>query len=142
MHYLFWLGFMWFSHHNAWDKIKRINNSTIIYSLFMMFFASLFPYTTSIVAQNYNNSIAQVMYGIIVLLVSFSNMAISYSLNRSNKTNKFKILYDLNGKSVLLDLIIKIAGLILSLTIYAPAMLYAILISLIVLTITNFLNKS
>lgn len=137
----FWLGLMWFSHHNAWHKIKKINNSTVIYSLFMLFFASLFPYTTSIVAQNYDNSTAQVMYGVIVLLVSFSNMAISHSLNVANHQKMFKALYDLSGTTVLLDLVIKVVGLILSMTVYAPAMLYAILLSLILLSVSNFASQ-
>jgi len=136
----FWLGMMWFSHHNAWNQIKKINNSTVFYSLLMLFFASLFPYTTSIVAQNYNNSTAQVLYGIIVLLVSFSNMAISHSLNVANGKKVFKLLYDVSTKNVLIDLTIKIIGLILSMTIFAPAMLYAILLGLIFLSSTSIVG--
>jgi len=136
----FRLGMMWFSHHNAWNQIKKINNSTVIYSLLMLFFASLFPYTTSIVAQNYNNSTAQVLYGIIVLLVSFSNMAISHSLNVANGKKVFKLLYDVSIKNVSIDLAIKIIGLILSMTVFAPAMLYAILLGLIFLSSTSILG--
>jgi len=136
----FWLGMMWFSHHNAWNQIKKINNSTVIYSLLMLFFASLFPYTTSIVAQNYNNSTAQVLYGIIVLLVSFSNMAISHSLNVANGKKVFKLLYDVSTKNVLIDLTIKTVGLILSMTVFAPAMLYAILLGLIFLSSTSIVG--
>lgn len=134
----FWLGLMWYSHHNAWEKIKKINNATVVYSLLMLFFASFFPYTTSIVANNYNNSTAQVLYGIIVLIVSFCNIAITHSLNVANHTKKFKVLYDLSGTTVLVDLIIKFGGIILSMTIYPPAMLYAIVISLALLSVFNF----
>lgn len=134
----FWLGLMWVSHHNAWHKIQKINMGTVVYTLFMLFFASFFPYTTSIVSQNYNNSTAQVMYGVIVLLVSFSNMAISHSLNVANGKRIFKALYDINTRNVVIDLLIKIVGLILSMTIFAPAMVYAILLSLVFLSLTNF----
>lgn len=129
----FWLGLMWLSHHNAWERIDQINNETIIYSLLMLFFASFFPYTTSLVAQNYNNSTAQVLYGIIVLLVSFSNMAITNSLNKANNTKQFQVLYNMDLRTVLLDLAIKVTGLILSMSVYPPAMLYAILGSVIFL---------
>lgn len=138
----FWLGLMWYSHHNAWHLIDKINNSTVVYSLLMLFFASLFPYTTSIVAQNYNNSTAQVMYGVIVLLVSFSNMAISHSLNVANQQKIFKALYNLSGTAVSLDLLIKFIGLFLSMTVYPPAMLYAILLSLIVLILSGLFGQS
>lgn len=137
----FWLGFMWLSHHNAWHKIKKVNNSTVVYTLLMLFFASLFPYTTSIVAQNFNNSIAQFMYGIVILLVSLSNMGISHSLNVANHGKYFKALYDIDARAVVLDLIIKILGLILTVTIFPPAVLYAILIDVMLLSALELLKK-
>lgn len=75
----FWIGLMWTTHHNNWHKVKSVSNATVSYSLVMLFLASFFPYTTSLVASNFNNVTAQALYGIIVLAVSFSNMAISYS---------------------------------------------------------------
>jgi uncharacterized membrane protein len=137
----FWLGFMWLSHHNAWHKIKKVNNATVVYTLLMLFFASLFPYTTSIVAQNFNNVTAQFMYGVVILLVSLSNIGISHSLNVANHGHYFKALYDLNTWAVVLDLSLKVLGLILTVTVFPPAVLYAVLINVIVLSVSEFLKK-
>lgn len=137
----FWLGFMWLSHHNAWHRIKKVNNATVVYTLLMLFFASLFPYTTSIVAQNFNNVTAQFMYGIVILLVSLSNIGISRSLNAANGKRYFKTLYELDQRAVFLDLGIKVIGLILTITVFPPAVLYSVLINIILLSTSEALRN-
>ena len=57
----FWLGLMWTTHHNNWHLVKKVTNHTVMYSLLMLFVASLFPYTTSLVASNFNNATSQVL---------------------------------------------------------------------------------
>lgn len=128
----FWLGLMWTTHHNNWHAVKKVSNSTVSYSLVMLFLASFFPYTTSLVATNFNNVTAQALYGIIALTVSFSNMAISHSLKKINPQAHFGCLYSLPNESVILDVVIKLIGLIINLTIYAPAMIYAIFIDIFI----------
>lgn len=132
---------MWLSHHNAWHRIQKVNNSTVVYTLLMLFFASFFPYTTSIVAQNSNNVTAQALYGIIILLVSLSNIGISHSLNVANHGKCFQTLYDLNTWAVVLDLSIKVLGLILTLTVFPPAVLYSVLINVILLTVSEAFSR-
>lgn len=129
----FWLGFMWLNHHNAFEKIEKVSNSTIVWTLVMLFFASLFPYTTGIVAGNFNNSFAQVFYGVIIILVSLSNIALSNSLNKVNK-QQFKALFDIDSRAVAIDLSIKVIGIILSMTIFPPAVMIAVFINVIVLS--------
>ena len=60
----FWIGTMWVNMHRAWDHVKKINNKLVWISLLLLFFASFFPYTTSIVADNFNSSVAQTLYGV------------------------------------------------------------------------------
>lgn len=129
----FWLGLMWLNHHNAFEKIEKVSTPAIVWTLVMLFFASLFPYTTSLVAGNFDNSFAQVFYGIIILLVSLSNIGLSYSLNKVNK-HQFKVLFEINSKAVTVDLAIKIIGIVLSLTIFSPAVMYAVFINVIILS--------
>ena len=138
----FLLGFMWVSHHNAWHRIKKVNNSTVMYTLLMLFFSSLFPYTTSIVAQNFNNPTAQFMYGVVILLVSLSNLGISHSLNVANGKRYFKAMYNLSTGGVILDFAIKIIGLLLTVTVFPPAVLYAVLINFVVMFGANSWSHS
>lgn len=137
----FWLGAMWANLHNEWYTIKTISRKTIWATLLMLFFSSLFPYATSIVATNFYNSTAQSFYGAIVLLVTFSN-TLSYStLFKINKTDPyFHERMNFRNGWVLYDIVIKIAGLTLSLTIFPEAMSYAVLITLIVFVIPNQLK--
>ena len=85
----FWLGIMWFGHHNNWDLIERVSSKTVLLSLVMLFFASLFPYTTSLAAENFMSPVAQTLYGLDVLATTFSNMGLSSSLGEANPTVKF-----------------------------------------------------
>lgn len=129
----FWLGAMWLTHHNNWEKIKRVNNATAVATLLMLFFASFFPYTTSLVALNFNNKVAQAFYGIIILAVTFSNIGISRSIDRANQNVQLGLLYTISDRMVYLDILIKLVGLVLTLTIYPPMMMYAVFISMIVM---------
>ncbi|KRO08161.1 hypothetical protein IV59_GL001479 [Paucilactobacillus hokkaidonensis] len=133
----FWLGLMWSTHHSNWHKVKKVTDKTVAYSLIMLFLASLFPYTTSLVATNFYNSTAQVFYGIIILGVSFSNMAISNSLKAVNPSAHFGWLYSIPNPAIILDIVIKIIGLILAMVVYPPAMIYAIFIDIFVVAFAS-----
>ncbi|KRL81005.1 TMEM175 family protein [Secundilactobacillus paracollinoides] len=126
----FWVGLMWYSHHNAWQKVKVIGNSTVVWTLFMLFFASLFPYTTSLMATHFYNPTAQSLYGIVVILVSFCNVGISHTLNTANRPLRFGLLFYLPNYLTVLDFVIKFVGLAIAVTIYPPAMAYAVLINI------------
>lgn len=47
----FWLGTMWIGIHNEWQHIEKISGVTLWANLVMLFWASLFPYTTKILVQ-------------------------------------------------------------------------------------------
>ena len=136
----FWLGLMWATHHSHWQKVEKVSEKTVYTSLLMLFLASLFPYTTSLVASDFHNALAQAMYGIVILGISFSNMAISKSLKAINPDTHFGLLYNLTNRSIFIDLGIKAVGLIVSITVYPPAMVYAILIAMIVVGIDTVVH--
>ncbi|MCP8857908.1 TMEM175 family protein [Latilactobacillus fuchuensis] len=125
-----WLGAMWMGIHNTWERVTQISSRTVTVMMCLLFFASFFPYTTSIVAQNFNNSFAQIIYGIIAMLVSIC-VVISYQTLRladpKNKALKEEIADYM--PIFYFDLGIKLLGMVLSATIYPPAMMYSILIA-------------
>ena len=136
----FWLGFMWADNHRAFHKIKKVSNATVTWTLIMLFFASFFPYSTSLVAANFDNSTAQVFYGIDIILVSLSNIGISYSLDKVNKY-KFKMLFDMSAELVIADLTIKAIGLILALVVFPPAVMYSIFVASAMLVIVDLIES-
>jgi len=99
----------------------------------MLFFASLFPYTTGLVATHFNNAVAQSFYGIIVLAVTFSNIGLSRSVDQANDNVHLGLLYTLPNQMTILDLAIKLIGLILAITVYPPAMMYSIFLSMFII---------
>ena len=128
----FWLGTMWIILHNTWYEVKRIDTKTIWYTLIMLFFTSFFPYSTSLVAANFNNKLAQCFYGIVVLLV-FITRNLQYraviDVNQDSE-NLLKIHKEIQS-AVRIDLLNNLIGLVLTLTVYTPGMTLSVLISMI-----------
>ena len=138
----FWLGAMWINMHNEWYSVKRITTGTLWATLIMLFFASLFPYATSIVSANYNSRGAQVFYGIIVLLITFANSNMYASIARVDmKMTLGEWIKRQHRGWTVVDILIKLVGLILAATVYPPAMLYSVLITLRVLVIPNQIKR-
>jgi uncharacterized membrane protein len=132
----FWLGSMWVTNHNEWHYVRKIKPNTVWWTIIMLFFASLFPYTTSLVDTHFNNPFAQGLYGIVVLLVSLANVKLSHSLTANDPDNVALAQSGLIGnRSIWLDLAVKLIGLILSVTVFAPAMMLSVLLTLIVFVI-------
>ncbi|MCH4167724.1 MAG: DUF1211 domain-containing protein [Streptococcaceae bacterium] len=126
----FWLGTMWVNMHNEWQNIKSIGKDTVWYALLMLFFASLFPYTTSLVAENFSNAMAQSLYGIVVLLVTLFNFLSYQSLVVANKEKKvFYLQQRLRKRFMKWDILIKISGLIITVLIWPPTMTFSILVA-------------
>lgn len=126
----FWLGTMWVLLHRNWHDIKVISNKTVWQSLLMLFFSSFFPYATSLVASDFNNSAAQSFYGIIVLAVSCSNLWMQSDLSHIEENPKAKAIQTFSIKKSLwlkVDMFLKTLGLFLSLTIWSSAMMYTVL---------------
>lgn len=139
----FWLGAMWINMHNEWYNVKKIGTRTLWATLIMLFFSSLFPYATSIVSTNYNNKEAQVFYGIIVLLITFANGNMYTSIAKEDLHLSLKNWIKQRKRGwAIWDIIIKVLGLILAATIYPPAMLYSVLITLLFLVIPNQIKRS
>lgn len=137
----FWLGAMWINMHNDWYEVKQITTGTLWSTLIMLFCSSWFPYATSIVSSNFYNKAAQVFYGIVVLAITFSNGNMYASIAKADgKTFGQWVKERRRGWSVV-DIAIKVLGLILSATVYSPAMLYSVLITLLLLVIPTQVKR-
>lgn len=137
----FWLGAMWINMHNDWYEVKQITTGTLWSTLIMLFCSSLFPYATSIVSSNFYNRSAQVFYGIIVLAITFSNGNMYSSIAKAHGETFGDWVKERRRGWSIIDIIIKAVGLILSATVYPPAMLYSVLITLLVLVIPNQVKR-
>lgn len=136
----FWLGAMWINIHNQWHGVEKINNRILWWSIIMLFFASIIPYVTAFVGDNFESLFAQLMYSIVVIGVSISNLFLGAEVAKANPQNEV-ISYS-TRKVVAADLIIKAVGILLAILIYPPLAIISIIVAGAIITfVPLILNK-
>lgn len=124
----FWLGSMWVNIHNEWERIEKIGAKTLWVTLVLLFFCSVIPYATDLVSGDFNNRVTQGFYGIFVMLVTFSNIWLSKTLDKADSDMPKEIMAK-RRRLLWIDIAIKVVGLIVSVTVYPPAMMYSVIIA-------------
>lgn len=84
----FWLGAMWVNLHSQWQRIEKIDNRVVWCSIVMLFFASLFPLVTDFVGRNFMSRFANGAYLVVVLAVSFANIALNRFVGEANREDR------------------------------------------------------
>lgn len=134
----FWLGTMWVSLHNEWHSIDAISKSVVWWSIVLLFFSSLIPYATKFVDENFMSETAQVFYGVIVLCVTVSNIGMNFALEKANKDNTELINGFKNGRKLLaVDTAIKVVGMIIGITLFPPAVMISVVLTMIIFLIVS-----
>ena len=132
----FWLAALWYGMHGIWELAEKISNKVILLNILLLFFSSLIPYTTSLVSKNFNSSVMQGLYGIIVLLVSLTNVALHKAIDGPNRYNQKLLMITKQFRiSLFYDILIKATGLIVTITMYPQAMMISVFISMTYITI-------
>ncbi len=125
---------MWVILHVIWDPAEKIDTQVIWITLVMLFFSSLFPYATSIVASSFNNMLAQVFYGLVVIAITLLNTASYRVLSHADRDNTALLNRLLMFKRLhIIDLSIKFAGLVVCIILWPPAMSVAVLLTLLII---------
>ena len=138
----FWLGTMWINLHREYSAIEKISQKTVWAALLVLFFSSLFPYATRLISLAFYSSSMQVVYGVISLLISISVLYYTYTLEEANPKLDAVHRYKIKRLSWMKwDMPIKLIGLILSATLFPPAMSLAILFNLCILVIPHQLKN-
>lgn len=136
----FWLGAMWVNIHNQWQAVERVNNKIVWWSIVMLFFSSLIPYVTDFVGENFHSLFAQLMYSIVVILVSFSNMALAGAVEKENRISD-RLTYN-DTLVVGLDLGVKALGILIAVFFYPPAAIIGVMLAGLVVTFgSRFIAK-
>ena len=126
----FWLGSLWMALNTLWEKVEKISQRVIWWNLFLLFFVSFMPYATGIVSNHFMNHTAQLFYGLIVIVSTVANWFLHKVIDKPNIDQKELLEATAQYRKLLIpDLIIKGVGLILSLTVYPPIMMYSVLVA-------------
>lgn len=124
----FWLGSMWVNIHNEWERIEKIGVKTLWVTLVLLFFCSVIPYATDLVSGDFNNRVTQGFYGIFVMLVTMSNIWLSKTLDKADSDLPQEVMAK-RRRLLWIDIAIKIVGLVISVIVYPPAMMYSVIIA-------------
>ena len=131
----FWLGSMWVNIHNEWETIEKINAKTLWVTLILLFFCSVIPYATDLVSGDFNNRVTQGFYGIFVMLVTFSNIWLSKTLDKADSDMPKEIMAK-RRRLLWIDIGIKAVGAVIAMTVYPPAMMYSVIIAAVFLMLS------
>ncbi|WP_103061502.1 TMEM175 family protein [Actinomyces qiguomingii] len=136
-----WLGLLWARIHYEWDPATVVTRATVGLSLLLLFFASFFPYTTTLVAQNPGNSTAQVIYGLVFLLTSVSRVAVHRSLQAADPDNQALVPLHRERRALApAEWAIQTLGLVLA-AIWVPRAMTVALLGGIVISLVAYLQR-
>lgn len=124
----FWLGSLWMALNTLWEKVERISSEVVWANLYLLFFVSFMPYATGLVSSHFENYIAQLFYGSVVIVSTIINWYLHKVLDKPNQ-DQVELLKETETYRKLLipDILIKCVGFILALIIYPPIMMYSVL---------------
>ena len=126
----FWLASLWMGLNSIWEKVAAISNRVIWWNMLLLFFASLIPYATSLVSTYFDSRLMQAFYGIVVILMTAVNYALHKALEGPNRDVPALLAGTRTYCRLLLpDILIKLAGLVLALTVYPPIMMVSVLLA-------------
>jgi uncharacterized membrane protein len=139
----FWIGELWSSLNRIWEHVYRINQNVILWTLILLFFTSFMPYATSLDSRYFNSSAMQGFYGIIIILITLTNLILHTVIDNCNRDNPTLLTMTYAyRRSLVPDICVKIAGLVITLTLWAPAMTWSILLAwLTILLVTKLMEK-
>lgn len=130
-----WLAAMWTSLHNAWHVADKITSRTMWLSLGLLFFASLFPYATSLVGHYFFSEVVQGFYGLVVIATTGMLILIYRSLAKDDqRPDTVQYMKHVCGL-LFIDIGIKIAGTILGVLIWPPFASIGVLIAAVFIAI-------
>lgn len=134
----FWIGELWSALNRIWEHVYRIDRRSVLWTLLLLFFTSFMPYTTSLDSQYFNSSAMQGFYGIIILLITITNQILHRVIDECNRDNPTLLAITHTYRRALIpDICVKILGLVITLTLWAPAMTWSMLLSWLTLRLTT-----
>lgn len=140
----FWLGSLWVSLNNIWEKVEKINATVIWWNLLLLFLASLIPYATSLCSNYFYSRVMQGFYGLVVISMTVCNYFMNKALEKPNRDVPELVQSTVTYRKILLpDIIIKCIGWFLAVLFYPPMMMFSVLAAAVyILTRNHFIMKA
>jgi uncharacterized membrane protein len=65
-----YVGIYWNNHHHLWQAVERVNGKILWANLHLLFWLSLFPFSTAWMGEHYTSSIPVAVYEFILFMAS------------------------------------------------------------------------
>jgi uncharacterized membrane protein len=109
----FYVGIYWNNHHHMLHACTRVTGSILWANLHLLFWLSLFPFTTGWMGENHFTAIPTALYGIVLLMAAVSYYLLQQAIIRAQGHDsllKEAIGHDWKGKLSLMLYIVAIAA--------------------------------
>jgi uncharacterized membrane protein len=97
-----YVGIYWNNHHHLLQTCKKVTGSILWANLHLLFWISLFPFTTAWMGENHFASIPTAAYGLVLLMAAIAYLLLQYVIIASQGADsplKRAIGKDWKGKS-------------------------------------------
>ncbi|MBC8152580.1 MAG: DUF1211 domain-containing protein [Bacteroidetes bacterium] len=82
-----YVGIYWNNHHHLWQLVDRVDGKVLWANLHLLFWLSLFPFTTGWMGKNHFATWPTALYGFVVLMAALAWNILSRSLVRLHGEN-------------------------------------------------------
>ncbi|MDR3125644.1 MAG: DUF1211 domain-containing protein [Candidatus Nomurabacteria bacterium] len=120
----FTLAVYWKNHHHLLQKVKNISHTSLWLNIALLFFLTLFTFTTAWIDEYITELVPALTYGTVMLAANLSFILLSLSLERLNNLPSNVVLYTTT-------LILNIGGLALGFI--CPPLVLACCVALLVI---------
>lgn len=97
-----YVGIYWNNHHHLLHTCQKVTGSILWANLHLLFWLSLFPFTTAWMGENHFAAIPTMAYGVVLLMAAIAYILLQYLIIVSQGTNsllKRAVGSDWKGKS-------------------------------------------
>lgn len=106
-----YVGIYWNNHHHLFQAISNLNGKVLWANLNLLFWLSLFPFTTSWMGKNHFESTPTALYGCILFLAALAFKILVYCVIKIEGANsKIGIIYK-SDKRVNISIALYLAGI-------------------------------
>jgi uncharacterized membrane protein len=123
-----YVGIYWNNHHHLWQAVERVNGKILWANLHLLFWLSLFPFSTAWMGEHYTSAIPVAIYGFILFMASVAWYILAiFVVKEEGRESRVGQAYQSDGKTKISMLIY---GLATVMAIYLPivsAIVYALL---------------
>ena len=123
-----YVGIYWNNHHHLWQAVERVNGKILWANLHLLFWLSLFPFSTAWIGEHHTEAIPIAAYGFILFMASVAwNILVVMVIEVEGKESMISRAFQRDWKARLSMLTYAVATL---LALYLPtisSVLYAVL---------------